>query len=631
MCDIHQNIAKWQGVNSLLVHYNMGGQASDGILKELRWNVDIQNSVTRKLLNETHGIFLDLQEACDDYGGEKEAWIKTSLEYRAVIQSCIIKLREKLKYQRERTAKESMENELNLLSIMEMIWHLCEVLLVQSQSGSYCLQHLLEWVRCHFNEADILGQNVMSSDDPYSHQDYWPTVYGFVLQGRLNEVCDLLMHHPKRDPRRFDAFASIEELLKKMPVFHVYQGQTMNDFNSKWQHWHSECASRLNDGDFLQYPQLQVLCELLCGDDAALLKQKDLFRSWYQLMAAKLLFADPTVKTFHLKQYAVECMEMYNGIGKVTPLDEIFLSIMAFDIHKVIEKCSATLPNWWFVAHLTDLLFHCGLLKSSNLDYGEELREFVILEYSASLMSHSSLWSIAADYLMTCPVNGREHLEAYLEKISLDSEVKALKVIRLCTKYGFTEQSNTVCKVMGMKALRRKRLGVALSWCLRAKDEVFASFLTEKFLNHYMETGTFAQCDLIENLGSSMLLNNKLTFLGKYHEFHKLYLSSQYRKAGALLVSLLTSNLAPKKFWMILLIDSLPLLENKEIIFTSEQTYELMQCLKELQLCYNPDVTQKRNKTIEEEEIAKVERLHFALTRNLGRALLVQSDHDVIR
>lgn len=30
-----------------------------------------------------------------------------------------------------------------------------------------------------------------------------------------------------------------------------------------------------------------------------------------------------------------------------------------------------------------------------------------------------------------------------------------------------------------------------------------------------METGTFMQCDLIDNLGSSMLLNNKLTFLGK--------------------------------------------------------------------------------------------------------------------
>jgi len=30
-----------------------------------------------------------------------------------------------------------------------------------------------------------------------------------------------------------------------------------------------------------------------------------------------------------------------------------------------------------------------------------------------------------------------------------------------------------------------------------------------------METGKFTQCDLIDNLGSSMLLNNKLTFLGK--------------------------------------------------------------------------------------------------------------------
>ena len=68
---------------------------------------------------------------------------------------------------------------------------------------------------------------------------------------------------------------------------------------------------------------------------------------------------------------------------------------------------------------------------------------------------------------------------------------------------------------MGLQALRRKRYVVALSWCLRAKDEVFSSYLTDQFLNHYMETGTFLQCDLIDNLGSSMLLSNKLTFLGK--------------------------------------------------------------------------------------------------------------------
>ena len=90
-----------------------------------------------------------------------------------------------------------------------------------------------------------------------------------------------------------------------------------------------------------------------------------------------------------------------------------------------------------------------------------------------------------------------------------------MKVINLCDKYGFAEQSFAICKVMGLQALRRKRYGVALSWCLRAKDEMFSCYLTDQFLNHYMETGTFLQCDLIDNLGSSMLLSNKLTFLGK--------------------------------------------------------------------------------------------------------------------
>jgi len=80
---------------------------------------------------------------------------------------------------------------------------------------------------------------------------------------------------------------------------------------------------------------------------------------------------------------------------------------------------------------------------------------------------------------------------------------------------------------------------------------------------------------------------------------------------------------------MILLIDALPLLEYKEMIFTSEQTYELMQCLTELHLCHNINksttTTNKINQAIEEDEKDQVELLNLALSRNLGRALLVQS------
>ena len=56
--------------------------------------------------------------------------------------------------------------------------------------------------------------------------------------------------------------------------------------------------------------------------------------------------------------------------------------------------------------------------------------------------------------------------------------------------------------------------------------------------------------------------------------------------------SLVWSKSAPKYFWITLLIDALPFLadnvtqtiqESSGVFFSSEQTYELMQCLHELQ------------------------------------------------
>ena len=39
-------------------------------------------------------------------------------------------------------------------------------------------------------------------------------------------------------------------------------------------------------------------------------------------------------------------------------------------------------------------------------------------------------------------------------------------------------------------------------------------------------------------------------------------------------------------FWLILLTDVLPLLELEELVFTSQQTYELLHCLRELNQWY---------------------------------------------
>ena len=119
-----------------------------------------------------------------------------------------------------------------------------------------------------------------------------------------------------------------------------------------------------------------------------------------------------------------------------------------FDLHTVVKDCCSHLPNWWMAAHLTDLLHHCGQLDLSadassvlgQRKYRCSLREHIILEYAEGLFSHASLWQVGVGYLDFCPQFGRQHLALHLEKLPVDSDVKATKVLRMMEKRGLTPQ-----------------------------------------------------------------------------------------------------------------------------------------------------------------------------------------------
>lgn len=92
----------------------------------------------------------------------------------------------------------------------------------------------------------------------------------------------------------------------------------------------------------------------------------------------------------------------------------------------------------------------------------------------------------------------------------------------------------------------------------------------------------------------------RLAFLARYRDFHALYASGERREAGELLVLLMSSNAAPKRFWCIMLIDAITLLNgesrvhNEEtgcakqtiadpaILINEQNTLELMRCLGEI-------------------------------------------------
>ncbi|KAF3817267.1 hypothetical protein GH733_011667 [Mirounga leonina] len=284
--------------------------------------------------------------------------------------------------------------------------------------------------------------------------------------------------------------------------------------------------------------------------------------------------------------------------------------------------------------------------------FGSNMREFLLLEYASGLFAHHrggaivvpgpklqgstwahqtllclsldgcSLWQLGVDYFDYCPELGRVSLELHIERIPLSTEQKALKVLRICEQRQMTEQVRSICKILAMKAVRNNRLGSALSWSIRAKDAAFATLVSDRFLKDYCERGSFSDLDLIDNLGPAMMLSDRLTFLGKYREFHRFYGEKRLTDAASLLLSLMTSQIAPRSFWVILLIDALPLLEEKEVVFSAEQTYELMRCLEDFAsrrpVWREPGVQRLQ----EDVENTKLEMLRLALARNLGRAII---------
>ncbi|KAK5856393.1 hypothetical protein PBY51_007993 [Eleginops maclovinus] len=595
-------------------------------IHEVRKDEDIYSPILRKLFNESHHIFVGLQSIKEDLPSKnkKPQFVSISKNYRSVIRACIEELQQVAVSTKD--AKVSMQygNQVSILLAIELIWNLGEVLFIDSAPAGSLLLHLLDWVKLHKVDVDERAREVLQSESPAEHRDYWDVVLSYVLQGRLDESRQMLAKQANLQPASRNMYKLMDTLLSKMPFYNPGGTQTLTEFDVKWRHWHEEVDRCLQDNSFASNQHLEIICKILVGDEDTLLEHKELLGTWYHFLVTRLLFSQPTVQPTQLHYYAQSCMTMFLDPRSVPePLDNILLAAFEFDIHQVIKECSIALNNWWFVAHLTDLLDHCKLLQSHNVHFGSNLREFLLLEYASGLFTHHSLWQLAVDYFDHCPDFGRVYLELQIERVPLNTERKALKVLRICEQRQMSEQVRSICKIMAMRALKNNRLGSALSWSIRAKDAAFATLISERFLQDYCARGTFSDLDLIDNLGSAMLLSDRLTFLGKYREFHRLYGEKRFSEAAKLLLSLMTAKIAPRSFWMTLLTDALPLLEQKEVIFSANQTYELMFCLEELTSSLST-AAPNTDGSMQDEDIeqTKVELLRLALARNLAMAIV---------
>jgi Nup85 Nucleoporin len=88
-------------------------------------------------------------------------------------------------------------------------------------------------------------------------------------------------------------------------------------------------------------------------------------------------------------------------------------------------------------------------------------------------------------------------------------------------------------------------------------------------------------------------------------------------------LQLFSSKLAPKRLWVQLLLDTLPLLKRPEPVFNAEQTYQLMECLETVLLSHRHDeFMASANLDQKTGASGQLAQLSLALTTNLANAFL---------
>ena len=119
---------------------------------------------------------------------------------------------------------DSLREQSHLYSMMDIAWHLCEIIFIELLPPGCLVQQLLEWVCWHsgtYNIALLVKQEVwhfwcwpglipfmyiggseeeavqalLATPRPEDDPAYWRTLIWLLLKGKLSEVRDLLSHH----------------------------------------------------------------------------------------------------------------------------------------------------------------------------------------------------------------------------------------------------------------------------------------------------------------------------------------------------------------------------------------------------------------------------------------------------
>ncbi|KAF9087361.1 Nucleoporin nup85 [Mortierella sp. AM989] len=582
-------------------------------------------------ITQMFGVFLNTTTM--DVHKSPETYKRYYSQYYEGIKRYLLQLYGQSKNDMDMEETSSSNMELELMEGIGAIWKLAECMFFTKDEDKPIAFMYSEWLSAHDPGLDLdIGQTLLASVGRLSHPQFWPYINQCLLRGMKNSVVFMVEQtlSDEADEDIADALESFLRLLKGIPSSESsIPGGKSYERHMKWREAcekfsKSSQASRLGVGG-------AKAVSILTGDIDTIL---DITESWEEAFAAILIYTYPDCPRHELLPILKICVEQYLLSTEVSILDKIKVSILEMDTIKALRHCGNYHP--WLVAHLADILQQHGYLDMADLQlqdiaagFDSDIREFFITSYAQSLMSNTSLWETIAGYLLKCGHIGKSMLSEWICHVPLESSRKAHKVLKFCKDNDLTDSLQSINRVMGVEEEKRGQYGLAIQHFIASKDDDRVAKVSDNLMLNYLQSGILDLEDTLASI-SSHTFNRHVDFLRSYAKFHQDYKNGNLRSAGQTLRKLLTKGQAPIKYWAVILFDALPLLENKqEVVFDSNDTYELMWCLEEIvgsqhkaeYLQLLPTSVASAASTVEERE-QQLNVIRLSLVRNLARSLV---------
>lgn len=188
----------------------------DTIIHHLKTNFIFADPLLTELVADSNFIFKSVQAL--KMSGSRNEYLKMSRSYRSIIRAYLEKLQEHIGFSggEDQSKYESL---VTTFYTIEFLWHLCEILIIDPTSTNMVVGQLIGWIRFHYPQSErMAGEFLVRSVDVDTHEQYWETVRGQIMQGQVEVARALLKLHTAADTVPFQV---TEQILKTIPTYSV--------------------------------------------------------------------------------------------------------------------------------------------------------------------------------------------------------------------------------------------------------------------------------------------------------------------------------------------------------------------------------------------------------------------------